>query len=116
MRTRRAHDLFSTLRLGPYLLPTRILMAPMTRNHNYTVRPVPEETVEVLRARSPHTGDAEVQSSLDSRQRSGVATSERSISLSDRAPWRAPIGTRASSSSVRLPASECTRAARRGTT
>ena len=32
MRTRPDHDLFSSLRLGPFLLPNRILMAPMTRN------------------------------------------------------------------------------------
>ena len=32
MRTRPDRDLFSTLRLGPYLLPNRILMAPLTRN------------------------------------------------------------------------------------
>ena len=32
MKTRPDRDLFSTLRLGPHLLPNRILMAPMTRN------------------------------------------------------------------------------------
>ena len=32
MWTRPDRDLFSTLHLGPYLLPNRVLMAPLTRN------------------------------------------------------------------------------------